>query len=628
MWFWRILFFALLGGVSLFGQASIQLKPSEAEGWIGTPVQVDVWIDHAQNLGAFQFELIWGSHIIHVDTAWIGPFLGSTGRTVIPVGPVIDNSGYPGKLTFGSASFGTAPGPDSSGILAHVVFIPKGVGSTTVEFKNVVLSDVNGTPLSVVQVVNGFIRVHSYDSTLVTNTRDSGPGSLREALNYANYHPGPDTIRFRIPAADPGCDTMGVCTIHPTDSFVLSDSGTVIDGYTQPGACPNSNPFGQSINAVLKVVVDGSSQQQRGFLIYSSDNVVRGLVISGFRDWGIGFLGERARCNRIEGNFIGTDATGTVARANGGAGVLIGTYASENTVGGIDPAARNLISGNTQGVVIGPWGRNLVQGNYIGTDVTSVSPLGNSIGVRIVNVSQNNLIGGAGSGAENLIAFNMTGILVDGQYGEAYYNTFSRNRIHSNTVKGISLQSGGNQSISAPAITSVTPTQVAGTAVAHAKVEVFSDADGQGAVFEGATTADAAGNWSLSKPEGFTGPYVTATATDTLGNTSEFSSPVLLETGVEDFTEAKNPKAFALYPAYPNPFNPVTTISYHVKEHCRVVLEVIDLRGKTVLHLVDEKHQPGAYTVRFDARGLPSGIYFYRIRMGEFHAVKKMVLMK
>ena len=67
----------------------------------------------------------------------------------------------------------------------------------------------------------------------------------------------------------------------------------------------------------------------------------------------------------------------------------------------------------------------------------------------------------------------------------------------------------------------------AGAACAGCTVEVFSDSAGQGRVYEGATTADADGNFRFSKADGLTGPYVTATATDPAGNTSEFSAPVV-----------------------------------------------------------------------------------------------------
>ncbi|MCR4440459.1 MAG: hypothetical protein QHJ34_14730 [bacterium] len=86
------------------------------------------------------------------------------------------------------------------------------------------------------------------------------------------------------------------------------------------------------------------------------------------------------------------------------------------------------------------------------------------------------------------------------------------------------------------------------------------------------------------------------------------------------------PASFDLRHNHPNPFNPETTIEYHVKDRCRVVLDVIDLRGTTVARLTDALHEPGVYRLRFQAHGLPSGVYFYQIRMRDFQAVQKMLL--
>jgi len=366
-------------------------------------------------------------------------------------------------------------------------------------------------------------------------TCDAAHCSLREAINAANAHPGPDTIAFNIPSSDPGCDRAGVCTIRPTSYYrLLSDDGTTIDGYTQPGARPNTNPFGQPINAVLKIVLDGSLLPQccpSGLDIRSSNNVVRGLVIHRFYT---GIDVNDADGNRFEGNFIGTDVQGRTGLGNRCSGISLsgvqgGPGSSNNVVGGNTPQARNLISGNgCVGVEIGPTGNNRVQGNYIGTDITGTTALPNNTdGVYIFNVSQDNLIGGTAEGQANLIAFNgQNGVTVHGGFGNAVYNTITRNRIHSNAGKGIALVEGGNEGLAPPVITHVTATQVSGTACANCTIEIFSDANGEGAIYEGSTTADAAGNWTFTKPGGLTGPNVTATATDGKGNTSEFSAPV------------------------------------------------------------------------------------------------------
>ena len=79
---------------------------------------------------------------------------------------------------------------------------------------------------------------------------------------------------------------------------------------------------------------------------------------------------------------------------------------------------------------------------------------------------------------------------------------------------------------------------------------------------------------------------------------------------------------------YPNPFNPSTTISYSVPEMEFVTLKVYDVLGNEITTLVNEENSAGNYEVEFDATGLTSGIYFYRITSGNFVEVKKMTLLK
>ena len=87
-------------------------------------------------------------------------------------------------------------------------------------------------------------------------------------------------------------------------------------------------------------------------------------------------------------------------------------------------------------------------------------------------------------------------------------------------------------------------------------------------------------------------------------------------------------ETYTLSDAYPNPFNPVAHISYNVPELAQVQLIVYDVIGREVATLVDGWVNAGSYQVTFDANGLSSGVYFYRLQAGEFSSVKKMVLMK
>jgi len=88
------------------------------------------------------------------------------------------------------------------------------------------------------------------------------------------------------------------------------------------------------------------------------------------------------------------------------------------------------------------------------------------------------------------------------------------------------------------------------------------------------------------------------------------------------------PSEFALKQNYPNPFNPVTNLEFGISDLGFVSLKVYDLIGKEVATLVNEKLNPGKYKVEFDGSGLPSGIYYYRLNVGEFMDTKRMMLVK
>lgn len=90
----------------------------------------------------------------------------------------------------------------------------------------------------------------------------------------------------------------------------------------------------------------------------------------------------------------------------------------------------------------------------------------------------------------------------------------------------------------------------------------------------------------------------------------------------------KIPKEFALYPNYPNPFNPATNIQYDVPKVSNVTMKIYDIRGREVATLVNENKQPGTYSVTFNAANFASGVYFYRISAGDFTKTMKMILVK
>ena len=97
-------------------------------------------------------------------------------------------------------------------------------------------------------------------------------------------------------------------------------------------------------------------------------------------------------------------------------------------------------------------------------------------------------------------------------------------------------------------------------------------------------------------------------------------------TGVKSKSEL--PKDFILYQNYPNPFNPVTSIEYRVASTEYVTLKVYDILGREIVTLVNEEKPAGTYEVKWNAEGLSSGIYFYKLQAADFVQTKKMILLK
>jgi hypothetical protein len=421
---------------------------------------------------------------------------------------------------------------------------------------------------------------------VVTNATDSGPGSLRQAILSANSTANvPDVINFNIAGTGP-------FTISPLTALPALTDPVVIDGYTQPGASPNTLANGD--DAVLKIVVSGNFG---AIIISTSNSVVRGLAIStlglgsaaslvnksnvvegnflGLDATGTNTIGGVALLiytpnnrvggttpaarnvisghpatggiemldfgsgNTVQGNFIGTDRTGTKAIGNSSRAVVCGMAVSSNVIGGTVAAARNIISGNFDRGITLDGSNNIVQGNFIGTDVTGLQPLGNArTGVEIGGMG--NLVGGTNSGAGNVIAFNGTdgqGVFttngVDLRAG-ATGSTILGNSIFDNAGLGIDVNADGLVTAGFPVLTVVSntgsATVIKGTFTPSVtfRLELFlnpaADPSGFG---EGKTlltstnvTTDGGGNFTVNWPASITpGIFVTATG----NGTTEFS---------------------------------------------------------------------------------------------------------
>jgi len=233
---------------------------------------------------------------------------------------------------------------------------------------------------------------------------NEGRTSLREAIALANSQAGADTIGFNIPGA--GVHTIQLNGSLPPITGVNGD-GTIIDGYTQPGASANTLLVGN--NAVLRIEIKGEgpgASTPDAITIRAANCAVRGLVINNAR-YGIYINGSAATGNTVAGNFLGTDATGSSAVGN-----LLGVQiegAAENLVGGSTVGARNIASGNNSAGIrvtgVGATG-NQISGNYAGTDASGALAIPNSTGVSVAN-GEGTLIGGSIPAARNVLSGNI-----------------------------------------------------------------------------------------------------------------------------------------------------------------------------------------------------------------------------
>jgi hypothetical protein len=276
-------------------------------------------------------------------------------------------------------------------------------------------------------------------TSVVTNTQDSGPGSLRAALYYAYDRPG-TTITFNIPTTDPGYSN-NVFNILPTDVLPSLVNATTLNGGSEP---TNSNPSGPEIllNGALS---RPPSVYSSGLLLKGTNCTVRSLTINNFVNFGIFITGTNAINNTVSGCYVGVDPTGNFAVTNGITPVQIEGGAVSNTIGGLTVADRNIISGSAlQGLTIRDAGTcfNVVQGNYLGLKANGTAALPNTwAGIQIYGGAQSNLIGGYTASAANVISGNLfQGVLVSAPTSSG--NVIAGNLIGVNAAGTAALANG------------------------------------------------------------------------------------------------------------------------------------------------------------------------------------------
>jgi hypothetical protein len=388
--------------------------------------------------------------------------------------------------------------------------------------------------------------LHAGSEFVVTNTSDEYIiGSLRAGISLATEGNEGNTIVFNIPGDGPH-------TFVAATPYFVNGGGTVIfDGYSQPGSEPNTAFEGS--NAIPKIILkNGTAGAEAVVKFESADATLQGLVIQSGTGEGVRIQNSSAR---LLGNFIGTDATGTVDLGSDDAGVRI-TGTEEVMVGGPSPAHRNVISGNDGGGVVDSGIATTVVNNLIGYS-SDLDPLGNS--VRGVYAKGHLVVGGDDPDLENRIGYNAgPGVEVDGATSRV---SVLGNSIVDNEGLGIDLWAegepdgavtpndvddadvGANKLQNFPVISTVEVSpesfMIEGTldlAVqvdpvltlrVYASTECDPSGFGEGERFLAAFQRDFSNteSFELTVPAALApGEKVTMTATTSLGETSEFSA--------------------------------------------------------------------------------------------------------
>jgi CSLREA domain-containing protein len=391
---------------------------------------------------------------------------------------------------------------------------------------------------------------HNHISGNFIGTNAAGTYNADIKVNYANgVHISGGATNNVIGGTSPA--ERNVLSGNSNHGVGLYTDGT--DGNVIVGNIIGLNPSGNGRLTNKSHGVDinnGASFNIIGGTAPGERNVISGNTREGVEvSHGGSTVGE-VTGNQIIGNFIGTDVTGERAPAyssNGNWGVHLQDSVEANV------AAYNVIGNNGGGGSTGEDGGGIGIGgkmsrdNQVHNNLIGISPGGaaipnSNVGVKVDHYAKGNQIG-----PNNVIANNPIGVHI--KHAEADFNTITRNSIYNNSGLGIDLDpvgavngndlddadTGSNEQLNFPVIESATLSTVSGTACSATvvpkpcTVEVFlADRDpsgyGEGKTFVGSSTTNADGTFAVVVSGLVSGDYVTATATDANGNTSEFSA--------------------------------------------------------------------------------------------------------
>ena len=445
-----------------------------------------------------------------------------SGEGYLYLGKCVDNGACSGPHISAVADANAAAGTVQATLLSSGLGGPDTVSATATDATN-------GTSEFAVNVPTSLC-----PGGVVTSTADTGAGSLRECIKFANSNPG-TTISFNIAtAANQSSGGDSWWRISPASTLpTITAAGTVINGATQTTNQGNTNSLGPEI----EIYGAGAGASVDGLTLTGGTSTIRGLVINSFTNNGIKL--DVNDGNTIVGNYIGTDATGTVDLGNTYYGIYIYWHSGSNIIGTSAAADRNVISGNNSAGIRTQWSDgNIIKSNYVGVNATGTGAIGNSAsGVVIYSreATGGNVIGGSGANEGNVISGNTeygihldTGPINDIIQGNKIGTNAAGTAAVANTDSGIYCG------------TSSTGIQIGGTAAGAGNV--ISGNSRNGIYFQGSSSS-IQGNYigtntgatlNLGNAGGFSGIRIDSTGSNnTIGGTATGAANVIAFNGTD-----------------------------------------------------------------------------------------------
>jgi CSLREA domain-containing protein len=484
-------------------------------------------------------------------------------------------------------------------------------------------------------------------------TPNDGTVSLREAITAINagtnlgdpdiiaQNPGTfgtnDTIRFNIPGT--GVRTINVGSSASAAGIALPTitKAVVIDGYTQPGAAANTQANSDNATILVELNGTGAGASANGLtvnvaLASATANVtIRGLAINRFGGNGIRL---QSGFNAVTGNFIGTNAPGNAQLPNGLDGVRIDS-SSNNAIGGVTPALRNVISGNTlDGVhILGttalPATGNVIAGNFIGVNAAGTGAVGTRTGGTNPNTAAGNFlygveisggngntVGGTTAAARNVIGFNLDGVEID---NGGQNNTVQGNFVGvgadgttaaGNILHGVALRSSGN--LTAP----FGPGQTAEPGVQNNTIGGTATGTGNTVAFNGSAGVAVFGNPPPNNVTITPAVYNTGNAIEGNSIFQNGRGNPTATVGIDLVTRTTYPADDGVTPNSPTPHSASTTFTPPNLLENFPVLTAVSADGKTITGTLNSLPSTNGFRIEFFANnpdpqnGIPEGQTF------------------